>query len=85
MVRAFVLVTTKPGRSEEVVKARRVKGVKMANSVFGRYDAVLILEAKDLEGLKRTIYEVLEKMPNIVHTETLIAFTPATLRLSSRS
>ncbi|MEM1538183.1 MAG: Lrp/AsnC ligand binding domain-containing protein [Candidatus Nezhaarchaeales archaeon] len=71
-IRAFVLVTTKPGSSEEVVKARRVKGVKLANSVLGRYDAVLVIEVKDLKELQHTIYEVLEKVPSVVRTETLI-------------
>jgi len=78
-VRAFVLVITKPGTSEEVVRARGIKGVKIANSVFGRYDAVIVIEAKTLDEVKKTIYEVLGKMPNIVHTETHIAiFRPKT-------
>lgn len=73
-IRAFVLVTTKPGTSEEVVRARRIRGVKIANSVFGRYDAVVVIEAKDLDELKKIIYEMLGKTPNVVRTETLIAF-----------
>ncbi len=78
-VRAFVLVTAKPGTSEEVVRARGIKGVRIANSVFGRYDAVIVIEAKTLDEVKKTIYEVLGKMPNIVHTETHIAiFRPET-------
>jgi len=70
---AFVLVRTVPGTSHELITSRKIKGVKMAHSVFGRYDAVLILTAKDLEELSKTIYEVVEKHPNVVHTETLIA------------
>ncbi|WP_309492899.1 Lrp/AsnC ligand binding domain-containing protein [Candidatus Hecatella orcuttiae] len=71
-IRAFVLVTTKPGTSEEIVKARHIRGVKMANSVFGRFDAVVVIEAKDLQELSRIIYEMVEKTPNVVHTETLL-------------
>jgi DNA-binding Lrp family transcriptional regulator len=71
-VRAFVLVQTKPGTSEEIVGTRRVRGVKLANSVFGRFDAAVVLEAKNLEELKRNIYEMLEKMPGVTHTETLL-------------
>ncbi|MFQ6130067.1 MAG: Lrp/AsnC ligand binding domain-containing protein [Candidatus Hadarchaeaceae archaeon] len=71
-VRAFVLVTAKPGTSEEIVGARRVRGVKLANSVFGRFDAVVVIEGKDFEELKKNIYEMLEKMPGVVHTETLL-------------
>lgn len=76
MIRAFILVRTKPGTSEEVVKARRIKGVKLANSVLGRYDAVLVIEARNLEELRKTIYEALEKIEHVEHTETLMSFTP---------
>ncbi|MCD6444449.1 Lrp/AsnC ligand binding domain-containing protein [Candidatus Bathyarchaeota archaeon] len=72
-IRAFVLVTMKPGTSEEIVRSRRIKGVKIANSVLGRYDAVLVVEAKDLQDLKRIIYEMIEQHPNVLHTETLIS------------
>lgn len=71
-IRAFVLVQTKPGTSEDIVGTRRVRGVKLANSVFGRFDAAVVLEAKNLEELKRNIYEMLEKMPGVTHTETLL-------------
>jgi len=71
-VRAFVLVQTRPGTSEDIVGTRRVRGVKLANSVFGRFDAAVVLEAKNLEELKRNIYEMLEKMPGVTHTETLL-------------
>jgi DNA-binding Lrp family transcriptional regulator len=72
-VRAFVLTLTKPGTSEEVVRARRIKGVKLANSVLGRYDAVVVVEAKDMQELREIIDEMVAKMPNVVHTETLLA------------
>jgi DNA-binding Lrp family transcriptional regulator len=72
-IRAFVMVTMKPGTSEEIVRSRRIKGVKMANSVFGRFDAVVVVEAKSLEELRKIIYEMVERHPNVVHTETLIS------------
>ncbi|KYH41792.1 MAG: AsnC family transcriptional regulator [Candidatus Bathyarchaeota archaeon B26-2] len=72
-IRAFVLVTMKPGTSEEIVRSRRIKGVKMANSVLGRYDAVVVIEATGLNELKKIIYEMIEQHPNVVHTETLIS------------
>lgn len=76
MIRAFILVITEPGASEEIVKARTVRGVKIANSVFGRFDAVLMVEAKDTLELRKIVYEMLEKVPKIVHTETLITLHP---------
>ncbi|MCP8307812.1 MAG: Lrp/AsnC ligand binding domain-containing protein [archaeon] len=72
-IRAFVLVTTKPGTSEEIVRARKIRGVKIANSVFGRFDAVIMVEAKDMRELSKIVYEMIEKIPNIISTETLIS------------
>jgi len=72
-IRAFVLVTTKPGTSEEIVRARKIRGVKIANSVFGRFDAVIMVEAKDMKELSNIVYEMIERMPNIIITETLIS------------
>ncbi|MEM2875859.1 MAG: Lrp/AsnC ligand binding domain-containing protein [Candidatus Bathyarchaeia archaeon] len=78
-LRAFVMVTMKPGTSEEIVRSRRIRGVKMANSVLGRFDAVIVVEAANLEELKKIIYEMVEQHPNVLHTETLISiFHPPT-------
>ncbi len=81
-IRAFVLLTTKPGTSQQIVSSRRIRGVKMASSVFGRFDAVLVIEAKSLQELAKIIYEVVERHPNVVHTETLVSvFPPGTARV----
>ena len=72
-LRAFVMITVKPGTSEDIVRSRRIKGVKMANSVLGRFDAVVVVEAETLEELRKIIYEMLEQHPNVIHTETLIS------------
>jgi uncharacterized protein with GYD domain len=67
----------RPGTSEEIVQSRKIKGIKMANSVLGRFDAVAIIEADNSEDLTRIIYEMIEQHPNVVHTETLLSmFTP---------
>jgi len=67
------MVTVKPGTSEEIVGSRKIKGVKMANSVMGRFDAVVVVEAGSLEELNRIIYEMVEQHPNVIHTETMIS------------
>jgi DNA-binding Lrp family transcriptional regulator len=76
LMRAFVLVRTKPGTSEEVVKSRRIKGVKIANSVLGRVDVILVIEAYNLQEIRDILYEMVEKNPKVVRTETLISITP---------
>ena len=76
-IRAFVLLIMKPGTSEEIVQSRKIKGVMMANSVLGRFDAITIIEADSSEELTKIIYEMIEAHPNVVHTETLLSmFTP---------
>jgi hypothetical protein len=67
----------RPGTSEEIVKSRNIKGVMMANSVLGRFDAVVVIEAENSEELSRIIYKMIEAHPNVIHTETLLSmFTP---------
>ena len=72
-LRAFVMIIVKPGTSEDIVGSRKIKGVKMANSVLGRFDAVVVIEADSLEELKKITYEMIEQHPNVIHTETLIS------------
>ena len=71
-MRAYILIQTKPGTSEEVVKRikSKVKEVTQADSVYGRYDAIVVIEAPNLESINEILYRVIEKDPNIIHTET---------------
>ena len=72
-IRAFVLLTMRPGTSEEIVQSRKIKGITLANSVLGRFDAVAIIEAENSAQLTKIIYEMIEAHPNVVHTETLLS------------
>jgi DNA-binding Lrp family transcriptional regulator len=76
-IRAFVLLTMKPGTSEEIVSSRRIRGVKLASSILGRFDAIAVVEAESSEELTKIIYEMIEQHPNVIHTETLLSmFAP---------
>ncbi len=72
-VLAYVLVKTKPGTSHELIASRKITNVRMADSVFGKYDAVLVIEADDMEDLSNRVYDVVEKHPNVEHTEVLVS------------
>ncbi|MEM3601560.1 MAG: Lrp/AsnC ligand binding domain-containing protein [Candidatus Bathyarchaeia archaeon] len=74
-MRAYIFINTKPGTSEEVVKRikSKVKEVVQADSIYGRYDAIIIIEAPKLESINEILYRVIEKDPNIIHTETSLA------------
>jgi hypothetical protein len=67
----------RPGTSEEIVKSRKIKGVTLANSILGRFDAIVVVEADNSDQLAKIIYEMIEKNPYVVSTETLLSmFTP---------
>jgi len=73
-MKAYLLIETRPGTSEDVVKGikMRFENVLHADSVYGRHDVVAVIEAPDLKTLNEFVYKVIEKDPNIVHTETAI-------------
>ncbi len=77
MVKAYIFLNTKPGTSEEVVRRikERVKEVVRADSIYGRFDAVVLIEVESLENLNKTLYKVIEKDPDIIHTETSLVLS----------
>jgi DNA-binding Lrp family transcriptional regulator len=73
VVKAYVFIVTKPGTSIEVSNdIKRIKGVHSADPIYGRFDVVAVVEAENPEELTKLLYEVIEKIPNIVRTETSI-------------
>lgn len=74
-MRAYILITAKPGTTEDILKV--IKGLKgidviLADSVYGRFDAVVVIEAPDLKALSEMVYKMIGGHPDIAHTETLI-------------
>jgi DNA-binding Lrp family transcriptional regulator len=73
-MKAYILISTKPGTSLEVVQKikARVAETIAADAIFGRYDAIVILEAPALEQINQVVYRIIEKDPNVIRTETSI-------------
>jgi DNA-binding Lrp family transcriptional regulator len=73
-LKAYILISTKPGTSLEVVQKIRDKVTETvaADAIFGRYDAIVILEAPALEQINQVVYRIIEKDPNVIRTETSI-------------
>ncbi|MDH5795293.1 MAG: Lrp/AsnC ligand binding domain-containing protein [Candidatus Bathyarchaeota archaeon] len=71
-MRAYIFLETKPATSLQVVERikKKVKEVVQADAIYGRHDAVIIIEAPSLESINEILYKVIEKDPNIIHTET---------------
>lgn len=72
MVSACVLIRTRRGEFEDVVKAvRQIKSVERAFPVLGRYDVVAELEASDHTELGKTVLRM-SRIAGVVFTETLV-------------
>ena len=68
----LILVKTSIGEVDEArQEAVKIKGVVDAYAVFGRFDMVVLLEAKDFASLMRTVVSV-SALKGIKSTETLI-------------
>jgi len=76
-MRAYILIETKPGTSLLVVERikSKVKEVVQADAIYGRFDAIITIEAPSLESINEILYKVIEKDPNIIHTETSLVLT----------
>jgi DNA-binding Lrp family transcriptional regulator len=73
MVRAFVLINTKPETEMEVIKAlRETSGVKNADVLFGYYDIIAEIETKTLNDVGKTMEAIRERARGIEKTSTMI-------------
>ena len=77
-MKAYILLSTKPGTSLDVVKRlrERVKGTVTADAIYGRYDAIVVIEAQTLDEINQVVYKIIEKDPNVIRTETSIVLSP---------
>ena len=74
MVVAFVLIMAKAGKEKEVVKAiSKFSEVVEVQLVYGDYDIVAKVDAKDLDTLNNVVISKIRKLPNISVTSTLLA------------
>jgi len=73
-MKAYVMIKIRPGDIKEVVRRlRELPQVLEANMTFGPYDAVAVIEAKDLGGLGTLIASSIQPMPGVEQTLTCLA------------
>ena len=77
-MKAYILLSTKPGTSLEVVARikERIPEVIIADAIFGRYDAIVVMESPELQQINKLVYKIIEKDPNVTRTETSIVLAP---------
>jgi Lrp/AsnC family transcriptional regulator for asnA, asnC and gidA len=47
----------------------RIDGVRLIREVTGRFDIILDLKGQSLDELHRAVYDVLGKIPGVMHAE----------------
>jgi DNA-binding Lrp family transcriptional regulator len=73
-IRAFMLVETVVGGSNEVVAAlRNLKPVKSADRISGPYDAIVTVEAETLTAIGEVVLYQIHGVNGIIRTVTCLA------------
>lgn len=74
MIEAFILLTVEGDKVEETIKniRKKIPEVKEAKGVTGPYDAILRVDAKDLNDLTREIVSNIYKIHGVIDTTTAI-------------
>ena len=74
MIKAYCMINVKPGQEDAVIK--RLKNdsrVSQADSVYGEYDVVALISAKDMKDLQDFLMDKIRKIKSIEKTSTMIA------------
>jgi DNA-binding Lrp family transcriptional regulator len=77
MVRAYVMIKVGAGEYfsvEKTIKGEIAKlpGVNKVDGVFGRFDIIAEVQAKDASELSRLVTDKIKAISSVVSTETLI-------------
>jgi len=74
MVHGFILLQLVPGLEKEALEQIRLtEGITEVTLVFGRWDAVIAVEAKTINRMTNTIIKQLRGIQGVAQTETLVA------------
>jgi len=72
--RAYILIETSVGKSQDVVKTLEgIDEVNMLDVVTGPYDIIAVLEANDLPSIGKILSNQMHRMPGIVKTVTCLS------------
>ena len=72
MVTAVTMVNVQPGRERDFYLAvKKLKNVRDVIHVFGEFDFVVIVEAKDLAELNETVDKI-RSLDGVTKTQTVI-------------
>lgn len=72
MAIGFVLISTAPGKEHEVYdELRKIKEIIELHPLFGEYDLIAKIEAKDFNELGKIVVEQIRNISGVIDTKTL--------------
>ncbi len=72
MAVGFVLISTSPSKEHDVYDAlKKVKEIVELHPLFGEFDMLAKIEAKDFNELGRIVVEKIRAVPGVEDTKTL--------------
>lgn len=73
MVKAFVLITAKPGAETTLVeRLRELEEVENAWAVYGEYDVIALITVENLRDLDSFVTEKVRRLVEVQFTSTMI-------------
>lgn len=73
MVKAYILVITKPGSEAEMTsKIAKMEEVTAIDEVYGEYDLIITVEVPDMKSLENFVTRKLRKFTGVEKTTTMI-------------
>ncbi len=73
-MKAFVLINIRTGEIYDVIhQLKQIPQIKDVNMTFGPYDAVAIVESKDIDDLGKILAGLVQPIPGVEETLTCLA------------
>ncbi len=75
----YVVFNIRSGAKKEFIqKARKISAVKKACLVLGNWDAIAIIQAKDVEEMERVYFNEIDTLPGAIQSRLYIRACPRT-------
>ena len=72
--RAFILIETQVGKSQEVAAAlRRMEGIKSADVITGTYDVIALINAADMSAVADLVTGRVQAVRGVMRTITCVS------------
>jgi len=73
-------------REQALKEIEKIESVRLIREVTGRFDMIVNLRGRSLDELHRAVYDVIGKIPGLIHAEIFMevsrSFPPVTFRLT---